>query len=166
MEQMIALIAVVIGAILGYLASYLNNRQQRQWQLNDQYRAWQREQITKDYQAVMPLMQIYNELAHLYIEYHEASRNNVVQDLLFNKRQDVLKFLKQDLAPFPVALKVGTTKSILENLDRVTDRIEKIGLIDNNEIEIEKMKEYLEEIRTIEKDLNDQLHAAIKKTFK
>jgi uncharacterized membrane-anchored protein YhcB (DUF1043 family) len=56
-DNLIGIVAVVIGTILGYLASYFNNRQQRKWQLDSEYRSWKRTEIEKNLstQKIMPL---------------------------------------------------------------------------------------------------------------
>ncbi len=165
LEQVIPMLGVVIGAVLGYLANFMNSRQQRKWQSDNEYRAWKRTQITNDFQSVMPLMRVYNELAHLYVECCESPQSELAQELLNQKRKHIRDFLKTDLAPFPITLKRGATKKILEDLDEVTDRIEAIGLREQGHLQPEEMQACLEKIRDVEYRLTDSYQEAIRVTF-
>jgi hypothetical protein len=164
-DQMLGVFGVVIGTVLGYLASYFNNRQQRIWSLNNEYRNWKRSQITNDFNAIFPLVRKFSELAHIYVEYCESPKDKLLKDLLNSKRVDVIRYMNEELTSFPVSLKTGTTKQILMDLDNVTDKILVVGLKEDKNLKLEEMSKNLKQLREIERHLYEERDKMIEKTF-
>lgn len=166
-EQIIGLVGVVTGTLLGYVASYLNNYQRQKSKLDSEYREWQRLQLKSDFEQLAPVIKKFSELAHLYIEYGENIDNYHLKERLNEKKKMVLHFLKEELTSFPISLKDGSTKSILHDLDDVTDHIERLALYSKQkEILTSEMSKHLEGLRHIEKELHIAYIAMIEKTFK
>jgi hypothetical protein len=164
-DSIIGIVAVVVGAILGYLASYLSNHQQRQWQLDGEYRLWQRAQIEKDMESMFLFIRKFIALAHRYVEYAESPNNELLKELLESTRANTIHYMKEELGPFPVALKSGSTKPILEDLDRITDDIFEIGSSDEVGPRCEKMRACLEKLRELERNLYLERQKMLEATF-
>ncbi len=162
-DSLIGIIAVVIGTILGYLASYLNNRQQRKWQLDSEKRAWKRAEIEKDMEAMFKFIQKYVSLANVYIESAEKPNDRLLKEFFEHTKSKMKEYMK-DEGPFPIGLKSGSTKNILEDLDKVTDDIVEIAL-DNQVSNVKDMKIYLENIRELEKSLYTEKQKLLMATF-
>ena len=81
-DNIFGMIGIVIGGILGYLASFLNSRQERKWRLNSEFRSWKRDGIKQDFSSVMQLLHKFLELAHVFVEYHEGPDRELAKLLL------------------------------------------------------------------------------------
>lgn len=162
-ENIIGILAVITGAILGYLASYLNNRQQRKWQLDSEYRQWRREEIDKDMSKMFDFIERYVSLAHAYVEYSNSPNDPLLNDLLNYTIATVTEQMRQERS-FPVSLKSGPTKRILDELDTVTDSVVEIAI---NEVkaETEDMGVHLETLRELETSLYSERQKMIEATF-
>ena len=163
-DNTIGVVGVIIGTILGYLASYLNNRQQRKWQLDSEHRSWKRAEIEKNMSLMFDFIQRYVTLAHVYIEHRNAPRNPLLKKVFSHTKDRAVEELRNE-KPFPVGLKAGSTKQILEELDEVTDHVIEIA-INGRKSKDESMEAQLERLRTLEKSLYAQREIMIEATFK
>jgi hypothetical protein len=163
-DNLIGIVAVVIGTILGYLASYFNNRQQRKWQLDSEYRSWKRTEIEKNMALMFDFIQRYITLAHVYVEFTNSPRDPTLKNVFKHTKDNAIEQLRNE-KPFPVGLKVGSTKLILDELDKVTDCIVEIA-INGNKSKNESMETQLEKMRQIEMSLYAERGNMIEATFK
>jgi hypothetical protein len=163
-DSIIGIFAVVIGTILGYLASYLNNRQQRKWQLDSEYREWRRANIEKDMALMFDFIQRYITLAHVYIEFKNSRYDSLLTNVFNHAKEVAIEQLKNE-KPFPISLKSGSTKQILEELDKATDRVVEIALNEKT-YKGENMEMHLEKLRELEKSLYVERQKMIEATFK
>jgi hypothetical protein len=164
LDNIVGIVAVIIGAILGYLASYLNNRQERKWRLDSEYRAWQREEIEKDTAAILDFVQRYVTLAHVYSEFTDSPNDPILKKIFAHTKDNAVEQLKNE-KPFPISLKAGPTKSVLDELDKVTDLIVEVAINGNNPKD-QNMRTLLEKLRGIEKDLYLERQNMMASTFK
>lgn len=162
-DSIIGIAAVVIGTILGYLASYMNNRQQRKWQLDSEYRGWRRAEIEKDMESMFVFVRRYTALAHSFVEYADSPNDPMLKDLFDHTKTNAIKQMR-DEKPFPVGLKHGSTKPILEELDKVTDYIVEIAIGEQKPEHVD-MRMCLEKLRELEKSLYSERQKMIETTF-
>ncbi len=163
LENLIGVLAVVVGAILGYLASYFNNRQQRRWQLDSEYRDWKRKEIESNMAQMFSFIERYVSLAHAYVEYANSPSDTLLAELFHHTRTSVTQEMRTEKS-FPVGLKSGSTKPILDELDRVTDKVVEIAINENNDCD-ETMQVHLEALRELEKALYSERQRMIEATF-
>ena len=116
-----AIVGVVDGALLGYIANYLQMKAQIKSQNARDFGAWRRAALEKDIAAPLLLLQHFQELTEAFAEAHEDKELSWSKQILERKQETVNEYISGEMVRFGPSIRTGDFHDLLDRVDKLTD---------------------------------------------